>query len=206
MVARLAAFVIWAAVAASAVYWGAKLLARPAPVPAHAVLPVAPAAVGGDLSRVLGADAPVPQRASAVPAADPRFRLIGVAAPRGKGPAAVGVALIATDGKAARAYRIGAVVDGDLVLQAVHARGASLGARGQPAQVVLVIIGVLAALIVPNVLDRADDARVTAARTDVANLMQALKLYKLDNQRYPTAEQGLEALVRKPTAGPAPAN
>src|SRR5213078_4160272 len=67
--------------------------------------------------------------------------------------------------------------------------------------VVLVIIGVLAALIVPNMLDRADDARVTAARTDVNNLMQALKLYKLDNQRYPTAEQGLDALVRKPTVG-----
>ncbi|ARV18717.1 Type II secretion system protein G [Curvibacter sp. AEP1-3] len=48
--------------------------------------------------------------------------------------------------------------------------------------VVLVIIGVLAALIVPNVLDRADDARVTAAKTDIANLSQALKLYKLDNQ------------------------
>ena len=61
--------------------------------------------------------------------------------------------------------------------------------------VVLVIIGVLGALIVPNLLDRADDARVTAARTDVNNLMQALKLYKLDNQRYPSAEQGLEALV-----------
>jgi general secretion pathway protein G len=72
--------------------------------------------------------------------------------------------------------------------------------------VVLVIIGVLAALIVPNVLDRADDARVTAARTDVNNLMQALKLYRLDNQRYPTAEQGLEALVRKPTAGTIPPN
>jgi general secretion pathway protein G len=72
--------------------------------------------------------------------------------------------------------------------------------------VVLVIIGVLAALVVPNVLDRADDARVTAARTDVGNLMQALKLYKLDNQRFPTAEQGLEALVNRPTAGPAPAN
>jgi general secretion pathway protein G len=70
--------------------------------------------------------------------------------------------------------------------------------------VVLVIIGLLAALIVPNVLDRADDARVTAARTDVNNLMQALKLYRLDNQRYPTAEQGLEALVRKPTATPVP--
>lgn len=68
--------------------------------------------------------------------------------------------------------------------------------------VVLVIIGVLAALIVPNVLDRADDARTTAARTDVTNLMQALKLYKLDNLRYPTAEQGLQALVAKPSAGP----
>ncbi len=68
----------------------------------------------------------------------------------------------------------------------------------------LVIIGVLAALIVPNVLDRTDDARGTAARTDVNNLMQALKLYKLDNQRFPSAEQGLEALVRKPTVGTVP--
>ncbi len=72
--------------------------------------------------------------------------------------------------------------------------------------VVLVIIGVLAALIVPNVLDRTDDARATAARTDVNNLVQVLKLYKLDNQRYPSAEQGLEALVRKPAAGSIPPN
>ena len=72
--------------------------------------------------------------------------------------------------------------------------------------VVLVIIGVLAALIVPNVLDRADDARVTAARTDVNNLMQALKLYKLDNQRFPSSEQGLQALVAKPTTGTIPSN
>jgi general secretion pathway protein G len=72
--------------------------------------------------------------------------------------------------------------------------------------VVLVIIGVLAALIVPNVLDRAEDARATAAKTDVNNLMQALKLYKLDNQRYPTSEQGLQALVSKPSAGPIPPN
>jgi len=72
--------------------------------------------------------------------------------------------------------------------------------------VVLVIIGVLAALIVPNVLDRADDARVTAAKTDVSNLMQALKLYRLDNQRYPTAAQGLQALMAKPTTGPIPTN
>ena len=72
--------------------------------------------------------------------------------------------------------------------------------------VVLVILGVLAALIAPNVLNRAADARVTAAKTDVNNLMQALKLYKLDNQRYPTAEQGLQALVVKPAATPLPPN
>ena len=72
--------------------------------------------------------------------------------------------------------------------------------------VVLVIIGVLAALIVPNVLDRADDARATAAKTDVNNLVQALKLYRLDNQRYPTAEQGLQALIAKPGTAPVPGN
>jgi general secretion pathway protein G len=72
--------------------------------------------------------------------------------------------------------------------------------------VVLVIIGVLAALIVPNVLERADDARVTAARTDVNNLVQALKLYRLDNQRYPTGQQGLQALVTRPTEQPVPPN
>jgi len=72
--------------------------------------------------------------------------------------------------------------------------------------VVLLIIGVLAALIVPNVLDRADDAKVTAAKTDVRNLVQALKLYKLDNGRYPSTEQGLDALVNKPSTEPVPAN
>lgn len=72
--------------------------------------------------------------------------------------------------------------------------------------VVLVIIGVLAALIVPNVLDRADDARTTAAKTDVNNLAQSLKLYRLDNQRYPTSEQGLAALLTKPTTAPVPPN
>ena len=72
--------------------------------------------------------------------------------------------------------------------------------------VVLVIIGVLAALIVPNVLDNAAKARMTAAQTDVGRLMQALKMYKLDNFRYPTAEQGLDALVNKPQQAPTPAN
>ncbi len=72
--------------------------------------------------------------------------------------------------------------------------------------VVIAIIGVLAALIVPNVINRADDAKLTAARSDVNLLMQQLKIYRLDNQRYPSSEQGLEALVRKPTVGTAPPN
>jgi general secretion pathway protein G len=72
--------------------------------------------------------------------------------------------------------------------------------------VVVAIMGIMAALIVPSVLDRVDDAHIAAAKSDVGSLMQALKLYKLDNQRYPTAEQGLEALRSKPTAGPIPPN
>ena len=72
--------------------------------------------------------------------------------------------------------------------------------------VVLVIIGVLGALIVPNLFSSLDDARATAARTDIHTLTQALKRYKLDNQRYPTSEQGLDALVRKPAGGAVPPN
>jgi general secretion pathway protein G len=69
--------------------------------------------------------------------------------------------------------------------------------------VVVVIIGILGALVVPKLLGRTGESRVTAAKTDIASLMSALKLYKLDNQRYPTTEQGLVSLVAKPTNGPA---
>lgn len=72
--------------------------------------------------------------------------------------------------------------------------------------VVIVILGILAALVVPKVMGRPDEARVVAAKQDIAGIMQALKLYKLDNRRYPTAEQGLQALVVKPTAAPVPDN
>lgn len=72
--------------------------------------------------------------------------------------------------------------------------------------VVLVIIGVFAALVVPNVLERPDQARATAASSDVGSIMQALKLYRLDNGSYPTAQQGLQALVEKPTTGKEPSN
>lgn len=72
--------------------------------------------------------------------------------------------------------------------------------------VVIVIIAVLAAMIVPNVMSRPDEARVTAAKQDIGAISQALKLYKLDNMRYPTTEQGLQALVKKPTTAPIPEN
>lgn len=72
--------------------------------------------------------------------------------------------------------------------------------------VVIVILGVLAALVVPRVMNRPDEARVVAARQDIASIMQALKLYRLDNQRYPSTEQGLQALVSRPASGPAAAN
>src|SRR5690606_39054984 len=72
--------------------------------------------------------------------------------------------------------------------------------------VVVVIIGIMAALIVPNLMDRPDQARAVAARQDIATLMQALKLYRLDNGRYPTTEQGLQALVQRPSGGPVSPN
>lgn len=72
--------------------------------------------------------------------------------------------------------------------------------------IVIVILGILAALIVPKVMGRPDEARVVAAKQDIATIMQALKLYKLDNRRYPSADQGLDALVKKPTAAPVPDN
>lgn len=72
--------------------------------------------------------------------------------------------------------------------------------------VVVVILGILAALVVPRVLDRPDQARAVAARQDIAGIMQALKLYRLDNGRYPSAEQGLRALVERPTGGQVPQN
>ena len=72
--------------------------------------------------------------------------------------------------------------------------------------VVVVILGILAALVVPKIISRPDEARAIAAKQDIASLMQALKLYRLDNQRYPTAEQGLQSLLTRPTVGPAAPN
>ncbi|MEC5396394.1 type II secretion system major pseudopilin GspG [Uliginosibacterium sp. H1] len=70
--------------------------------------------------------------------------------------------------------------------------------------VVIVILGILAALIVPNVVDKPDQARIAAARQDIASLGEALRLYKVDNRQYPTTQQGLNALITKPTTPPLP--
>jgi len=72
--------------------------------------------------------------------------------------------------------------------------------------VVISILAILAALIVPKVMSRPDEARVVAAKQDLAALSQALKLYRLDTKRYPTTEQGLQVLVTKPTLAPVPDN
>lgn len=69
--------------------------------------------------------------------------------------------------------------------------------------VVVVIMGILASLVVPKLIARTGESKVAAAKVDIATVMQALKLYRLDNQRYPTTEQGLRSLVEKPTVGPA---
>jgi general secretion pathway protein G len=64
--------------------------------------------------------------------------------------------------------------------------------------VVVVILAVLGALVVPNILGKVDKARVTAAQTDIKSIGTALDLYRLDNFKYPTTEQGLQALVKQP--------
>lgn len=72
--------------------------------------------------------------------------------------------------------------------------------------VVIVILGVLAAMLVPRIIGKPDEAKATAAKFDIGNILQALDTYRLDNQRYPSTEQGLRALAERPTQEPVPRN
>ena len=72
--------------------------------------------------------------------------------------------------------------------------------------VVVAILGILAAIVVPRIMDRPDEAKRVAARADVAAIVQSLKLYRLDNGFYPATDQGLAALVQKPASSPVPGN
>lgn len=72
---------------------------------------------------------------------------------------------------------------------------------------VVVIIGALASMVLPRFAGRSEKAKITIARVDIdANVASALKLYELDNGIFPTTDQGLEALIRRPTSGPTPSN
>lgn len=134
MTARLFAFVIWAAVAASVVAWITRLAASPQPVPTFAVPVAQSGAARGDASRLLGREELRSANASAAPPAESpvssRYRLLGVVAPREGSGSAAAVALIAIEGKPARPLRVGARVDDDLVLLSVDRRGAGLGPSG----------------------------------------------------------------------------
>lgn len=72
--------------------------------------------------------------------------------------------------------------------------------------IVVVILGILAAVVIPKILDRPDQARVVAAGADIRVIMQQLKIYRLDNTFYPSTDQGLQALMVKPTTNPMPMN
>lgn len=72
--------------------------------------------------------------------------------------------------------------------------------------VVMVILGLLVAIVAPNIMGRSDQAKVTVAETQLSNIANALDLYRLDNSHYPSTQQGLEALVSKPSGSPEPRN
>ena len=130
MSARFSAFVIWSLVAATAVFWALRFSARPLQAPAYAVAVGKPAPIHGDLTRLFGAAPIVAVMSDAAPEAPSRFKLLGVMAPRSseaQSMAGRGLALIAVDGKPAKAYAVGSRLDSDLVLQSVSMRTASLG-------------------------------------------------------------------------------
>jgi len=131
---RLLSFAIWAVVAASAVFWLTRLLARADAAPAHAVTVSTNTSVAAaDLSRLLGSTRVATDSGTPEPPVDARFKLIGVVAPRSA--AAAGLALIAVDNKPPRPVSLGGVVDGSLVLLAVNHRRAELGPAGGAATV-----------------------------------------------------------------------
>ncbi len=72
--------------------------------------------------------------------------------------------------------------------------------------VVMVILGLLVAVVAPNIMGRSDQAKVTIAKTQMSNIANALDLYRLDNSHYPSTQQGLEALVSRPSGSPEPSN
>ena len=131
MLAKTSAFLIWAAVAGAAVFWGLHLSGSAPEAPAHAQPAPLAAVVRSDLGRLLGPDPASPSAESQAPLAvaqQSRFQLLGVIAAGSGGSA--GWATLAVDGKPPRTFRVGSAVDGSSVLQKVSARGVEIGPRG----------------------------------------------------------------------------
>ncbi len=164
MFARISALVVWALVAATVVFWGLRLFARPPGAPPGAIAVDDASMVRGDLTRLLGA--PLAQAVAApVPVVEgaSRFKLLGVMAPRrAPGTGNGGVALIAVDGKPARAFTVGAPLDDALVLQSVSLRAASIGPADGPSALTLQMPPLPSAAT--GVLPPAGGAPVPAAR------------------------------------------
>lgn len=142
MWSRVAVLGVWALVALSAAYWALQLFTTPLPAPAQTALAVPGTAIRGDLTRLLGPDPEVlldeaPSSDEPEPVNDGRFELLGVVSPRSGGAAQAGVALIAVDGQSPRAFRVGASVDGQVVLQTVAHNRVTLGPRDGAATVAL---------------------------------------------------------------------
>jgi len=130
MFSRLSAFVIWSLVAATVVFWALRFAVAAPQVPAYAIPVDRAQAPRGDLARLFGAPPVVAVAAETPREAPSRFRLIGVMAPKSAAPegtGAYGLALIAVDGKPAKAFAVGSKLDHDLVLQSVGLRTASIG-------------------------------------------------------------------------------
>ncbi len=140
MTSRLLSLVIWAAVSASAVYWGLHLWVKPQPVPGQAAVAQAAPPQAADLSRLLGTPPPQPVAQVQMVAAESRFKLLGVVAPRAGQPGAdQGLALISVDGKPPRAIRLGRELEPGLRLLAVSQRQVDLGAGGSAPKLTLVL-------------------------------------------------------------------
>lgn len=135
MAARWTAWGVWAALAASVVFWGLRLGVQGRPLPPEVRTVALDPSSRGDVLRLLAGPAALRTEAPPPSPAASRFRLLGVMAGADARSASAGLALLSLDGKPARAVRVGAPVEGDWVLQRVTATRVEIGPRDGPVQV-----------------------------------------------------------------------
>jgi len=140
MLSRWLAFVVWALLGATLVTGLLQVLAQPSPVPAHAIPVDTTASFRTELTRLFGAAKPVAAEAAA-PRVDDRLKLIGLVASSSSSEQGSSLALIALDGKPAKSYRVGAVIDNDRRILAVRKAAVDIGPQGGPVAVTLTLPG-----------------------------------------------------------------